>query len=288
MPPPGDGSGSGSVTIKSQGFLGSRSEWLVTGNCFVGTDEPGTVTLLSPGIGATLRVNGAVMVGSQGVIRGIGQVIAGQVANDGTIFPGLLTVVSQGLITGIGRLIAGQVVNDTISPGLSPGSINIDGAYEQGADGVLKIAIAGLGAEQFSVLTVTGDATLNGMLEVRFLDGFLPKHGDSVDFLQVGGTIAGAFAQMTFPNLAPGFDADLAITADGNLRFTARTDAAPRCAGDCDGSGTVSINEILTLVDIVLEDSSVDRCLGGDTSGDEAITVNEILAAVSSALGGCR
>ena len=86
------------------------------------------------------------------------------------------------------------------------------------------------------MLAVSGDVTLNGTLEVRFLDGFLPKQGDHVDFLQAGGTVSGNFAKITFPQLAPGFNADVTQT-NGKLRLTARNDGtlaepALRCVRD--------------------------------------------------------
>ena len=101
---------------------------------------------------------------------------------------------------------------------------------------MLVIEVTGLAPGQFDVLPVSGDVTLNGTLEVRFLDGFLPKQGDHVDFLQAGGTVSGSFAKITFPQLAPGFNADV-TQANGKLRLTARNDGtlaepALRCVRD--------------------------------------------------------
>ena len=55
-----------------------------------------------------------------------------------------------------------------------------------------------VGDGQFDVLNITGDATLGGTLEVHMLNGFLPKAGDSIDFLRVTGNVTGDFAQVTF------------------------------------------------------------------------------------------
>jgi hypothetical protein len=59
------------------------------------------------------------------------------------------------------------------------------------------------------------------------------------------------------------------------------------CRGDCDDSGDVTIDEILTLVNIALGNSPVADCLLGDANGDQQITVDEILRAVNNALNGC-
>ncbi|HXQ23180.1 MAG TPA: hypothetical protein VN812_16000 [Candidatus Acidoferrales bacterium] len=71
---------------------------------------------------------------------------------------------------------------------------------------------------------------------------------------------------------------------------TAGTTPSPTpvaCVGDCDHSGTVTVNEILTMVGISLENTPLSACLAGDADGNRLITVDEILAAVHNALNGC-
>jgi hypothetical protein len=63
--------------------------------------------------------------------------------------------------------------------------------------------------------------------------------------------------------------------------------SAAACAGDCDGTHAVTVNEILTLVNIALGNTDISACRAGDTSGDGLITVEEILTAVRHALEGC-
>jgi len=60
------------------------------------------------------------------------------------------------------------------------------------------------------------------------------------------------------------------------------------CTGDCDGSGTVTIAELLTMVNIALGNAPVSACAAGDADHNGSIMVNEILLAVTAALGGCR
>ena len=59
------------------------------------------------------------------------------------------------------------------------------------------------------------------------------------------------------------------------------------CTGSCNGDNEVTINEVLTLVNIALGNVAVTDCEPGDSNHDGEITVNEILAAVNNALGGC-
>ena len=61
----------------------------------------------------------------------------------------------------------------------------------------------------------------------------------------------------------------------------------PACVGDCDGSGDVTVDEILTMVNIALGNTPVTTCEAGDANHDGQITVDEILTAVNNALNGC-
>ena len=59
------------------------------------------------------------------------------------------------------------------------------------------------------------------------------------------------------------------------------------CVGDCDGSGQVTINEIVILVDISLENLPPSACPFGDINHDGVVTIDEILKAVNNDLDGC-
>lgn len=58
------------------------------------------------------------------------------------------------------------------------------------------------------------------------------------------------------------------------------------CSGDCNGSGTVTVDEVLTCVNVALG-AAVSTCLPCDRNHDGIVTVAEILAAVTAALDGC-
>jgi hypothetical protein len=59
------------------------------------------------------------------------------------------------------------------------------------------------------------------------------------------------------------------------------------CVGDCNGDGQVTVDEILTMVNIALGNTPIASCEAGDANHDGQITVDEILAAVNNALNGC-
>lgn len=60
------------------------------------------------------------------------------------------------------------------------------------------------------------------------------------------------------------------------------------CVGDCNGSGYVSIAELVTMVNIALGQLQVDRCKAGDRDDNGSIEVPELVTAVNNALKGCE
>lgn len=61
----------------------------------------------------------------------------------------------------------------------------------------------------------------------------------------------------------------------------------PTCVGDCNGDGSVTVDEIITGVNIALGIAPPSACPVFDTNGDRTVTVEEILQAVNNALSGC-
>ena len=59
------------------------------------------------------------------------------------------------------------------------------------------------------------------------------------------------------------------------------------CAGDCNGDGQVTVDELVTLARIALGVASLSACHPGDTNSDGRITVDEIVAAVNAAGNQC-
>jgi hypothetical protein len=61
----------------------------------------------------------------------------------------------------------------------------------------------------------------------------------------------------------------------------------PGCAGDCDHSGAVAVNELITGVNIALGTVAVESCPSFDGDSDLAVTVSELITAINNALHGC-
>lgn len=76
------------------------------------------------------------------------------------------------------------------------------------------------------------------------------------------------------------------------LLLAATVAAAPArgqapCVGDCDGNGTVAINELIIGVNIALGNSDVSACPVFDTDDTGAVEIYELIAAVGNAINGC-
>ena len=59
------------------------------------------------------------------------------------------------------------------------------------------------------------------------------------------------------------------------------------CVGDCGGNKSVTVDEVLTMVNIALGTADVATCAAGDPNNDRQVTVDEILTAVNNGLNGC-
>ena len=59
------------------------------------------------------------------------------------------------------------------------------------------------------------------------------------------------------------------------------------CIGDCNADRVVTVAELLTLVNVALDQSVIDTCAAGDAGSDGRVEISEIIAAVDRALNGC-
>jgi hypothetical protein len=61
----------------------------------------------------------------------------------------------------------------------------------------------------------------------------------------------------------------------------------PPCPGDCSGNRIVTVNELVTGVNIALEQASIDACPNADRDGSGTVFVDELTRAVRALLDGC-
>jgi hypothetical protein len=62
----------------------------------------------------------------------------------------------------------------------------------------------------------------------------------------------------------------------------------PTCVGDCNGDVQVTIDELLTAINIALGTAPLTACPRADADGDGTVTIDDLLVAVSNALNGCQ
>jgi hypothetical protein len=66
------------------------------------------------------------------------------------------------------------------------------------------------------------------------------------------------------------------------------TSVAAACVGDCNGNQSVTVDELVTGVNIALGSTPVTACPAFDTNLDTRVTVDELVTAVNNALQGCQ
>lgn len=59
------------------------------------------------------------------------------------------------------------------------------------------------------------------------------------------------------------------------------------CVGDCDGDGQVRINEVITGVNIGLDQLPLAACPSFDANDNGAVAINEVITGVNNGLTGC-
>lgn len=65
------------------------------------------------------------------------------------------------------------------------------------------------------------------------------------------------------------------------------TPLPPACPGDCRGDGAVTVDELVSLVNIALGNLPISICDNADVDHNGEITIEEIVGAVNRALSGC-
>lgn len=109
---------------------------------------------------------------------------------------------SGGILKGTGTII-GPILNTggTLAPGDSPGQLTLTGNYSQSSSSTLDVLLGGYTpGTNFSLLSITGSATLAGIMEVDLINGFTPKIGDQFTFLTTTQGITGGFDTLASNN----------------------------------------------------------------------------------------
>jgi hypothetical protein len=167
---------------------------------------------------------------------------------------------------------------DTVAPGNSAGILNITGNFVQASAGALAFEIGGRNnsnpqAPQFDELNITGNVTLDGLLQVSLLNGFNPVPADTFAVVDAG------FLAGVFSNVANGSRVNLTSGGTGSFRvnygagspFGANQIVLTDFQGMATNSGDFNNDGLFNCLDI---DSLVAQIVGGtnnplfDLTGD--------------------
>jgi fibronectin-binding autotransporter adhesin len=181
----GNGGTTGSIVgdvVDNGIFAINRSDTYTFGGVISGT---GAFAQIGPGTTILTATN---------TYSGDTNINAGTLQVDGLIASANTFVNHGGALAGIGT-IGGNLFNSAVvSPGDSPGTLTVNGNYTQNATGTLRIEIGGLALPRHDLLQMSGNATLNGTLQLVRLNSFAPLGGDRVIVLSATGGVTGTFA----------------------------------------------------------------------------------------------
>ena len=103
-----------------------------------------------------------------------------------------------------GTIAPAATINGSNVP-QTAGQLNINGNYTQTSGGVFNLGLGGLSAgTQFGLLNVSGNASIDGTLNVNLLNTFFPVVGDTFTFLTTGGLVNGTFSFTNGLNIGNG------------------------------------------------------------------------------------
>jgi pectate lyase len=194
-------------------------------------------------LGATAASNGKLQVNNGWLEVDSSIVVGAHATGQGTLTLGGGAVTADqvmvgfyGQVEGGGTLTANVLNGGLVSPGTSPGTLTIVGAYDQTETGILAIDLASAGS--YDKLIVNGDVQLGGLLEVNLLGGYEPTLGATFDVLDWTGTALGAFELLALPNLVAELAWDTSLLdAQGVLSVIAAP--SDTLAGDFNDDGIV-------------------------------------------------
>jgi hypothetical protein len=160
---------------------------------------------------ASLETSGAVAVTRDGRLKASASqwIHRGEMMlTEGLVEADHLTIDAAGTIAGMGQIVVAEAldIEGRVAPGAAPGALIVSGDAAAAHSSVLAFDLAGVNpGVNHSQLVVTGALALDGgALEVNLRSGFAPATGSAFELITATGGIAGTFANLDFPSLAPG------------------------------------------------------------------------------------
>lgn len=246
----------GGSTITGPGVIDNRGELSGTGTieAEVNNSAGGTIDVINDVLSFTAATTNNV----GGQINAINSTIE---------FPAGLT--NDGQLNLINSSIVGSVKSSAAGAGTLVGSNSVSSDFAMASGDALYIRIEGLLPSQFDALSIGGNVTLAGALNVSVDPGFSLTGGESFQIVDITGTQSGMFAGLADGGLVGNFGGvDLFIDYDGGdgndvVLFT----AAVNLPGDFNEDGDVNEVDLAAWeANYGLADSATH--MQGDANGD--------------------
>ena len=230
-------------------FLGGTPSFVHAGTLRK-TAGTGTTTVSLPcaNTGSVQANSGTVSFGGA-FVQNAGQTVL----NGGNFTFSQVAQLLGGTLSGTGAITGSVSNNAAIGTGSSPGLLTISGNYSEGANAHLAIKLGGsLAGTNYDQLSIGGNASLAGTLDVSYWNGFIPSAGNVFTVLDCNAR-TGFFSAMTAPTktTATVYTATTVLVEPGNAPPAAQlTVPAQALAGHTfvvAGSGTDTDGNVTNL-----------------------------------------
>jgi hypothetical protein len=236
----------------------------------------GKVTLANSGnalgavsvLGGTLQITGsanAPFAGAVHVAQGASlQINAAQ------------TFAESSQLTGGGQILGDVAMPGTIAPGGLFGTLTFTDDLTLSSTSVVAIDLGGtLAGAQYDVVSILGDATLAGTLNVTLSGSFQPAAGSAFSLLTTAGALTGAFATLSLPDLGSSLQwhasylpHEVVLTISASVTFA---------EGDFNHDGRVDLDDLSVWAQWYGQETGAPHT-HGDANGDGAVDGLDFLA----------
>ncbi|MCL4501856.1 MAG: hypothetical protein M1438_08360, partial [Deltaproteobacteria bacterium] len=172
-----------------------------------------------------------------------------------------------GILSGSGTIRGNFTNRGTVSPGNSPGTLNVVGSYTQTASGTLVAEIAS--PTNYDRINVTGTANLDGTVKPVLLGGYVPRGNQTFTVVSVSGGVSGTFATIADRFISPTlawqaryspYAVDLRVARDyanPGLHLTPNQQAVGNMLNGLADNATGDLNYVMDTIDSLSTASQV-------------------------------
>ncbi|MFI4915727.1 MAG: GC-type dockerin domain-anchored protein, partial [Phycisphaerales bacterium JB060] len=181
----------------------------------------------------------------------------------------------NGRITGQGRIRSPIAGGGTLAPGVGPDGVGllVPSGFDLSENARIEIDAAGTAPSEYDRLDGSGAVTLDGSLDVNFVEGYVPDPKDQYEIISAT-TVDGFFRQTTIEPVGDIGPAHVVYTGDSVIVVI--------CAADRDADGELTIFDFLAFQNLF---DSGD--LRADLDQDGQLTIFDFLTYQNRFDAGC-